>query len=397
MVTPLVNLITDGYRPVRENVRMTTSGAPELTRRHRQHAATATVPGPPRLLRGVAPLGVSAVLGWEIALLAVLVAWAHHDAAVTIGLAVLAIALIAVTSVRVGGDTAAGRLAARYRMRRRLAHYPDDRTDTARARLLAGLTLNSHIDRAGNRTGVIGAGLGWSAAVRIADTAVPDVPALIDIAGRACARADLPLAAAQVLTWTVPSGDGRVLRQYFIAVRTSPRRTARAIAARGGGPAGAQRAAASAIAAVAFELSRIGCPAGVIDSVDLEQYVQLLSGSAGEARPVETGDSWAVGHLRQTCLRVASGTPVTTALNRVVAEPLGFVIASCTLTPGRRGAPRQDFLVRAGLAEQPAPLTVEQAVRATDPSLTPLRYRQEEHVRATLPLALSADGAAGPL
>ena len=369
--------------------------------RPRQRHASQPVPGPSRWLRWLLPIRLAAVLSWEVAAAGVLVAYAHRDDVPLFYPALVVAAVIVVaTSIRLGGLTAVGRLRTALALRRRRREHAADPADSIQRRLLPGLTLNTHIDRAGNRTGLIGAGLGWSAVVRVADAVTPDPDALIEVATRACLRSDLPLAAAQVLTWNVPStwnGTPGTLRQFFVAVRTAGRPSGRAIRARGGGPAGAQRTTASAAAAVAFELTRLGYSCTVLDSAELEQYVQLVAGASAEAvpaeqapRPVETKDALAVGRVQQSCLRVGGGTPRAEALLWPAGPPLSFVVGSCTVRPGPAG-PRLSFLVRTGLVGQQSPLSAEQATRALDRRLIPLRGQQEPSVRASLPLALGEE------
>lgn len=383
---------------------MSTTRSAELAAVRSQRHAGRPVPGPPMWLRWLLPLRLGAVLSWELAGAAVLISYDHRSAAAgraafwaVLGLAVL---LVLGSSVRVGGLTGLERLRAAFVLRRRLSRYrgePD--ADSVQRRLLPGLTLNTHIDRAGNRTGVIGSGLGWSAAIRVSDASTPDPDALIDAATRACLRPDLPLAAAQVLTWNVPSTwDGRpsTLRQFFLSVRTAERPSRRAILARGGGPAGAQRATASAAASLAFELTQLGYACTVLDSSELEQHVQLMSGVTTQpvpaeqaAKPVETKDLWAVGQVQQSCFRVGGGTSRAQALLRPAQIPLTFAVGSCTVQPDGKGGHRLSFQLRAAMAAaQPSPLTVQQASRAMDRRLIPLQFRQESGVRATLPLAL---------
>ncbi|MGI8666752.1 MAG: type VII secretion protein EccE [Jatrophihabitans sp.] len=384
-------------------------------RAHRR--STATVAGPPHALRALLPIKLAAVLAWEIAGITVLVGYQHradrYGRPVLIALAVLAGLVVLTSSLRLAGQTVIERRRASRALRRRLAGYAQDRSgDSVQRRLLTGLTLNTHIDRAGNRTGVIGAELGWSAVLKVADTASPDPALLIEAASRACLRPDLPLAAAQVLSWNVAAGWGeqadsgpatRTIRQYFLAVRTAEQPSGRAILARGGGPAGAQRATASAAAALAFQLSQLGYPCTVLDSAELEQHVQLMSGASYSAQPtgpdtapapLETRDAWTVGRIQQSCFRVGAGTSHAASLNWDLKAPLSFVLGSCTITPDGRGSARLQHLVRAAMLSQQSPLSVEQASRTLDRRLVPLRYRQEQYVRATLPLALT--GPVGP-
>jgi hypothetical protein len=229
---------------------------------------------------------------------------------------------------------------------------------------------------------------------------------LINAASRACLRAELPLAAAQVVTLNVPAdwrGDmtpavgERTLRQYFVAVRTAEDPSRLAALARGGGAGGTQRATASAAAALAHDLTQLGYPCAVLDSAELDQQLQLLAGTpnfdapaAGEpsVQLLETKDAWSSGRMQQSCFRVGGGTSVSAALTWTVRQPLSFVIASCTVTPSHRRGVQRDFVIRAGMISQPGQLTVEQAARSLDRGLVPLRYRQQQYLRATLPLAL---------
>jgi type VII secretion protein EccE len=386
------------------------------SRRAERHSR-GTVGGSPHGLRILLPIRLPAVLVWEVAALVVLIGYQHredrHGPQALIAVAVVAALVFLSTSLRLAGQTLFDKLRGRRALRRRLREYARDRAgDSVQRRLLAGLTLNTHIDRAGNRTGVIGNGQGWSAVLRIADTVTPDPAALIAAATEACLRTDLPLAAAQVLSWNVPSNWGeqaesahRTYRQYFLAVRTAQRPTGRAILARGGGPAGAQRATASAAAALAFALSQRGYSSTVLDSAELEQHVQLMSGATYSAQrvdaetaaaPLETKDTWAVGRIQQSCFRIGAGTPQTNALNWNVGAPLSFVIGSCTITPNGRDGARLEYLMRAAMVSQQSPLTIEQASRTLDRRLIPLRYRQERYVRATLPLALTTATSSRP-
>lgn len=375
---------------------------PATARRGQRHA-TQPVPGPPIWLRWLLPIRLGPVLLWETAAAAALIGYARRDdsAGQPVFWAMLAVAVLLVlaTSIRVAGLTATQRIRAGFSLRARRKRYAaDPANDSVQRRLLPGLTLNTHIDRAGNRTGVIGSGLGWSATVRIADTSNPDPDALVGAATRACLRRDLPLAAAQVLSWNVPAtwdGTPGTLRQFFLSVRTAQRLSGRAILARGGGPAGAQRATASAVAALAYELTRLGYACTVLDSAELEQHVQLMSGASTEAisadqaaKPVETRDTWAVGRVEQSCFQVGGGTSRADALLWQAQVPLSFAVGSCTIRPDGSGGTRLSFLLRAAMVKQQSPLTVEQASRAMDRRLIPLRCRQESGVRATLPLAL---------
>ena len=373
-------------------------------RRHANSAhASKSVPGPSIWLRWLLPIRLGAVLVWEAAGIAVLISYAHRNDStgrpIFWAVAGLAALILLLSSVRVAGLTGLERFRVAITLRRRRKRYATDAVDdTVQNRLLPGLTLNTHIDRAGNRTGVIGTGLGWSAAIRIADTSSPDPEALIAAATRACLRPDLPLAAAQVLSWNVPStweGSQGTLRQFFLSVRTAERPSRRAIRARGGGPAGAQRATASAAASLAFELTRLGYACTVLDSSELEQHVQLMSGATTQAvpadqaaKPLETKDTWAVGQVQQSCFRVGGGTTRSDALLWPAKPPLSFAVGSCTIRPNGDREPTLTFLMRAAMVRQQSSITIEQASRALDRRLVPLRFRQESALQATLPLAL---------
>jgi hypothetical protein len=143
----------------------------------------------------------------------------------------------------------------------------------------------------------------------------------------------------------------------------------------------------------------------VLDSAELEQHVQLMSGATYSAQrvnaetaaaPLETKDTWAVGRIQQSCFRIGAGTPQTNALSWNVGAPLSFVIGSCTITPNGRDGARLEYLMRAAMVSQQSPLTIEQASRTLDRRLIPLRYRQERYVRATLPLALTTATSSRP-
>ena len=373
------------------------AAAPARSQRH----STKPVSGPSVWLRWLLPIRLGAVLVWEVAAAAVLIGYAHRSDSVGRSvfwvIAAIAAVVFLLSSIRVAGLTGTGRVRAAFSLRRRRKRYAADPTgDTVQQRLLPNLTLNTHIDRAGNRTGMIGADLGWSATVRISDTSTPDPDALIAAATRACLRPDLPLAAVQVLSWNVPSnweGGTGTLRQFFLSVRVAETPSRRAILARGGGPAGAQRATASAAASLAFELTQLGYACSVLDGSELEQHVQLMSGATAvspdqAAKPVETKDTWAIGQIQQSCFRVGGGTSRAEALLWPAQTPLSFAIGSCTIRPNGDRDPQLTFLMRAAMVRQQQALTIEQASRALDRRLIPLRFRQEAAMRATLPLAL---------
>ena len=376
------------------------SSAPARPQRH----ATRPVPGPSIWLRWLLPIRLGAVLIWQAAAMAVLVSYAHRTESsgrpVFWAVAGLAGLILLSSSIRVAGLTGIERVRASIALRRRRKRYAGTASsDTVQNRLLPGLTLNTHIDRAGNRTGVIGSGLGWSAAIRIADTSTPDPDALIGAATRACLRPDLPLAAAQVLSWNVPSTwaglaghfapvlpqrpDGRTpvpARDPGPRRRTGRRATGHRQRGRRAGlradPTRLRLHGAGQFRTRAARPADVRChqPRRCRPSRPRNPWRPRTPGPSDSFSRAASGSAAAPAEPRPWC-----GRPSPRSASPSAPAPSG---------PNGGRQPELTFLMRAAMVGQQSPITIEQASRALDRRLIPLRFRQESALQATLAASL---------
>ncbi|MEU4251949.1 type VII secretion protein EccE [Amycolatopsis sp. NPDC026612] len=315
---------------------------------------------------------------WEIAAIAVLLAWlvdaVPHP--VRIGVSVLAGSVVLLTSVRFAGRHPAGWALTwtAYRLRRH-----DTRRESPDPLLcVAGpVKVRQHVDRAGNRFGVAEVDGGWSALVRL--TSGPGAPEpLVDALREAYRRTDVPLASAQLLTWAIPHGE-QVLRVRWLAVRYRPDLAPIAAVARGGGELGALRSTASAALSLMGSLAEAGYQSTVLEAGELAKELRVALGVQGAAsEPPDRWKSWMWGGGAQACFR-----PRSPRVPDFAVPGAAFTATSYTLTRTPGGREKAEVTIRVGAragASVPAPGI----------PVVPLHGRHGAGVRRTLPLALDS-------
>ncbi|MET8848826.1 type VII secretion protein EccE [Amycolatopsis sp. NPDC004625] len=314
---------------------------------------------------------------WEIAAIAVLLAWMVDAVTQPVRIAVSAAAgaLVLLTSVRVAGRHLAGWALTwtAFRLRRH-----DTRRDSPDPLLsVAGpVKVRQHVDRAGNRFGVAEVDGGWSALVRL--TPGPGAPGpLVDALRSAYERADIPLASAQLLTWAIPRGE-QVLRVRWLAVRYRPDLAPIAALARGGGDLGALRSTASAALSLMGVLAEAGYQSTVLEAGELAKELRVALGVQGPASGAPEGwRAWTWGGAAQVCF-----TPRSSRVLDLAVPGAAFTATSYTLTRTAGGREKAEVTVRVGArpgAAVPVP-----------PAVVPLHGRHGAGVRKTLPLALDS-------
>ena len=288
---------------------------------------------------------------------------------------------------------------------------PDDTTldalDPALAGLgLAGLSVRAHVDRAGNRAGVVVLGGDGTDAVcgvvRVTAGVDPEPTRLLRGLRGAFERPDIPLAAAQLVVWSVP-GPARdsVLRVHWLAVRYLPATSPAAALARGGGLPGAIRATAMAALGLARDLTEAGVPAAPLGvreirgelgvAVGLDPVV--LTGAEAAPTPTERWRDWSAGSVHQVTMRPARAGGIDDHLGLLRAHAPGsaFTCVSTTLRRDLYGAVEEEVLVRVGVPVQSgrtdARSALDAAVAGLDADLVPVVGEQARGVRCTLPLA----------
>ena len=298
---------------------------PDEAPRTRRHAARAPERSDGQTTRRwLLPIRAGQVIVWEVAALAVIAALGHGMVPGTVADA-LAGAAFVLTSLRIGGLPLAQWLAVGTRYRRRRAAARNGGTtgvrELALAAMVPGLAIRGHVDRAGNRVGLAATGDGWSAVVRLATGTTPEAGVLLDAARRGH-RADPDPArgrrAGRSGRVSSPETKRRYdrperpvgLRIYWLALRYRPADAPQAALARGGGEAGAIRAAASAALGLAGALAQAGFPNTVLDEHELRQELAVALGAEPPADPWEALDrdeTWhglTVGTARQVCFSV---------------------------------------------------------------------------------------------
>lgn len=334
----------------------------------------ATTPLP--WLLPIRPLQAAA---WEIAAIAVLLAWLAGGVTqpMRIGVSVGAGLVVLLTSVRFAGRHLAGWAVTwtAFRLRRH-----DTRRDSADPLLcVAGpVKVRQHVDRAGNRFGVAEVDGGWSALVRLTPGAgSPSPAALVDALRAAYRRTDVPLASAQLLTWAIPRGE-QVLRVHWLAVRYRPDLAPIAALARGGGDLGALRSTASAALSLMGSLAEAGYPSTVLEAGELAQELRVALGVQGSPEaPPDHWRSWVWGAAAQRCF-----TPRSARVPAVSVPGAAFTATSYTLTRTPGGREKTEVTIRVG-ARPGAPVPAPGAA-------VPLHGRHGAAVRKTLPLALDS-------
>ncbi|WP_407641727.1 type VII secretion protein EccE [Amycolatopsis panacis] len=354
--------------------------APPVRPRHAQETAPAGTATWPWLL----PIRPLQAVGWEIAGLAVLLAFSVGGAA-RITVAASAGVLVATTSIRVRGRHFAGWawtwLA--HRLRRH-----DSRRDSPDPlhRVVGPMRVCQHVDRAGNRFGVAEIDGDWSAIVRLTPGAgEPSADELLAVARTAFRGTDIPLAAVQLLTWAVPR-DGRVYRVRWLAVRYRPDEAPIAALARGGGDLGALRSTASAALSLMVALAEAGHPSTVLEAGELADELRVALGVPPSRHDPDTDcdtwRGWVWGETTQAGYGPRSGRDVARILAST-APDAAFTATSATFrrTPG--GREQLDLTIRVGTRQDGKP----QAPQGV--STVPLHGAHGAAVRRTLPLALT--------
>ncbi|MYW96414.1 MULTISPECIES: type VII secretion protein EccE [Amycolatopsis] len=350
---------------------------------HARTPGTAGIPGTapwPWLL----PIRPVQAAGWEIAALALLLAFTVPGLAQPMRITVAALAglLVVTTSVRVAGRHFAcwAWTWLAHRLRRH-----DSRRDSPDAllRIAGPVKVRQHVDRAGNRFGVAEVEGGWSAIVRLTPGAgEPSTDELLAVLRTTFQNTDIPLAAVQLLTWAVPR-DSQVYRVRWLAVRYRPEDAPIAALARGGGELGALRSTASAALSLMVALAEAGYPSTVLEAGELTNELRVALG-VSTGNPESDGDFWRAwkwGGLAQTCYSPRSSRGLARTVAVAVPEA-AFTATSATLrrTPG--GREKLELTVRVGTRAEEAP--VPQGI-----SVVPLHGGHAAAVRRTLPLALT--------
>jgi type VII secretion protein EccE len=315
---------------------------------------------------------------WEIAALAVLLAWLLGGVTqpVRIGVSAGAGLVVLATSVRFAGRHLAGWALTwtAYRLRRH-----DTRRDSPDPlhRLAGPVKVRQHVDRAGNRFGVAEVDGGWSALVRLTPGSAAGTP-LVDVLHAAYLRTDVPLASAQLLTWAIPRGE-QVLRVRWLAVRYRPDLAPVAALARGGGDLGALRSTASAALSLMGALAEAGYQSTVLEAEELAKELRVALGVQGVANGApDRWRSWTWGNAAQTCF-----TPRSPRVVDFSVPGAAFTATSYTLTRTPGGREKAEVTIRVG-ARPGSPLP------APGIPVVPLHGRHGSGVRRTLPLALDS-------
>jgi type VII secretion protein EccE len=337
------------------------------------------------------PVGVGRVAVWQLAVLAVLATGFRLDLPTGLAL-VLAILLLAATSVRIGGHCAYQWAAMFLRYRRRRRSAASQPAPTAVHSLAPRLLVQTQTDRLGNRAGVaaVGDDSGYTAVVQIAPTVQPDPAMLVAALHRAFDRADNPVSAARLVSWAAPVGPAPV-RVYWLALRYRYADAPWPALARGGGAAGGRRAAASAAQRLSSDLADAGYPSTVLDTPELYHALFVAigadrgAGSGGRYHAREGWRDWSVGQVRQACF-----TPRSVADQvRLIGLCAPGAALTCTAYGLRRtaqGRVTATTTVRIGLPSG-VPYTPGQVAAKLGVPVLSTNGRHREHVLATLPLA----------
>jgi type VII secretion protein EccE len=389
----------------------------------RAHPVRESVPG------RIAGVSVGQVIGWQVAAAAVLVAAVRKDW--TLGLAALfAVVVAALTLVRQRGRWLYQSLAIRLRYRARRRVHPADGSADPRLATLRELAPELDVSgimlRSGERVGVAYDGVAWVGVVAVQP---PDdvLPAqqpgqwlpLRDLA-RALTVDDIELASVQVLQHTAPAPAGVLpatspsagsyqrlnsrgtpaARHLYVALRLDPARCPDAVAVRGGGLEGGQRAVKRCVARVLELLESAGIPGRALDEEGLRAALALAGGvrpvpaPPGTRRSDETWAYWQGDGTAHVTWWVRSwpqrGVAMRTLADAVATVPALSVTVSLALHPEQTEGSRFRGLVRVS-AQSPAAVgvaaqAVEQAVSAAGIGLFRLDGEHAVGVLATLPL-----------
>jgi hypothetical protein len=191
------------------------------------------------------------------------------------------------------------------------------------------------------------------------------------------------------------------VRTCWVAVRVRPRDCPHAVAARGGGEAGALRATAVAALRLARDLTEAGFPAQVYDEADVRAQLRVSLGAEPAAvgagsgallapRPAEAWRYWSTGMLRQYCYRPRRAADAERLLGRTASFPAVFTCTSLLLRRRRDGRLDRRTLVRVGMPVGRHHAEVDRAVRRDLGA--PLVRLDGEHgptLAATIPMAIT--------
>jgi type VII secretion protein EccE len=338
----------------------------------------------PARARWILPIRPLQAAVWEIAALAVVLALTLHHLAPAVVITIVAVsgALFAVTSARVAGHHLLGwtSIWLAFRLRRH-----DNRRDSPDPlhRIAGAVRVRQHVDRAGNRFGVAEVDGGWSAIVRLTGQSSAEDPRLLmSILRTTYERVDIPLASAQLLTWTMSGGEGsEPLRAHWLTVRYRPDEAPIAALARGGGSLGALRSTACAALALMGLLAEAGYESTVLEAGELADELRVALGADRQAAEItDSWSSWSAGPTAQTCYTTSSGSDAARVLGGFVKDAT-FTAASYTLRRAPGGKERADVTLRVGGGRPPTDLGAR---------VVPLHGRHASAVRRTLPLALES-------
>ena len=242
-----------------------------------------------------------------------------------------------------------------------------------------------------------------SGVVRVAGGVDPEPGRLLWALRGAFDRPDIPLAAAQLVVWSVP-GPARdsVLRVHWLAVRYLPAAAPAAARARGGGMPGAIRATAMAALGLARDLTEAGVPAAPLGVRELRGELgvavgldpMVLTGAETAPAPREGWREWSAGSVHQVTVRPARPGGIDDHLGLLRAHAAGsaFTCVSTTLRRDLYGAVEEEVLVRVGVAVQAGRTDARSALDAVvgrlGADLVPVVGEQGRGVRCTLPLAV---------
>ncbi|WP_433207137.1 type VII secretion protein EccE [Dactylosporangium sp. CS-047395] len=287
---------------------------------------------------------VGRVMTAQVALLAIVVAALSADPFLRVVSGAVAVLLLLVVSIRIGGRWWPTQLRRRAAVRsRRLAARRAMATATrsgdprlvALAALAPGAAIREHHDR-GSDIGIGQDEHGWYCALVVAPFSSMDgtrrAAFTLDRLARVFTETSVPVSRLQVVSCVLPAptqavGSGAPLVQSYrellgsdavqadqalwVALRLAPADAADAAASRGGGLDGVHRALATSIARVGKALSEVDVPYRILDGLELLDAVSGASG--GAATPgTEQGRFWQSSSLAQVCYEVTewpSGRP----------------------------------------------------------------------------------------
>lgn len=394
-------------------------------------AAAAPLPAAPRDLRPgrgrVLGIGVTQLVVCELAIVAGALAAARSLWLLTAAVPVALVAVLLAVG-RWHGRWLYEELQVRRDFRRRAGRARLPQTDDARLtllrELLPALEVVDVADRSGVRVGMLTDGRCWS--VLLAVEAAPDAgdaadgsPLPLGIVADALRTRDVRLAGVQVLVHTVPAPtaalppDAPCVRSYrglsteavparrstWIALNLDPEQCAAAVAARGGGALGAQRALLGTRSRLATSLQMAGVDARVVPAEEMLAVLALAAGAAargnaeGAPRTAEWWDAWAVDDTVQACFWVRKWPRLSRAGDKALLARLGevrgaFNAVSLTMTNEDARGLHVRALVRVAGASRGDLQAIEAELRhiADEARLVRLDGEQLPAVLETLPL-----------